>query len=220
MTTSVSSAQGATASTAPSSGGTALDKDAFLRLLVTQLQNQDPLAPTDSTAFVAQLAQFSGLEAMVEVRDSVDALSFLQTAATNAQVASLVGREVAVRGDWFELLADGTPVDLHFDLGGAASSVEITVYDEDGHKVRTLSLTGRASGSNSVAFDGRDDDGNRLSAGHYTFKVSASDTDGRVVDSATRACGRVTGLSYENGYPELLFGAQRVPLGDVIEIRV
>jgi flagellar basal-body rod modification protein FlgD len=204
---------------APVRGQSALDRDAFLRLLVTQLQNQDPLAPTDNTAFVAQLAQFSGLEAMVEVRDAVSALSFLQTAATNAQVAGLVGREVTVRGDWFELAGSGEPSTLHFNLQGEATQVEVTVYDDSGRKVRTLSLNGRQSGDSSAVFDGRDDDGNRLPPGTYTFKLKATDADGATVESFTLAGGRVTGLSYESGYPELLFGERRVTLSEVVEIR-
>lgn len=206
------------ASLAPQSqANDALGKEDFMKLLITQMSNQDPLSPVDNSEFIAQLAQFSSLEAMTAVRDSVDSLSLLQSAATNAQVSSLVGRNINVRGDAFTLQQD-TSVELGFTLGAAAEKVEVTIYDEDGNKVRTLSLGPQELGEGTFEFDGRDDDGNQLPEGDYTFKLAAFDRDDMPVDSVTTVQGRVTGVSFANGYPELIIGEQRFPLGAVTEI--
>lgn len=206
------------ASLAPQSqANDALGKEDFMKLLITQMSNQDPLSPVDNSEFIAQLAQFSSLEAMTAVRDSVDTLSLLQSAATNAQVASLVGRHINVRGGAFTLQHD-TSVELGFTLGAAAEKVEVTIYDEDGNKVRTLSLGPQEVGEGTFEFDGHDDDGNLLPEGDYTFKLAAFDRDDMPVNSITTVQGRVTGVSFANGYPELIIGEQRFPLGAVTEI--
>lgn len=202
---------------APQQASGDLGKDDFMKLLIAQMANQDPLSPVDNSEFIAQLAQFSSLEAMNGVRDSVDSLSLLQTAATNAQVASLVGREVSVQGEDFSLHQDQA-VELGYQLGAAADKVEVTIYDKAGKKVRTLSLGPQEAGAGTFTFDGHDDDGNPLPEGDYTFKIAAFDADGASVDSITKISGHVTGVSFENGYPELLIGEQRYPLASVTEI--
>lgn len=202
---------------APQQGTNALGKDDFMKLLIAQMSNQDPLSPVDNSEFVAQLAQFSSLESMNSVRDAVDSLSLLQSAATNAQVASLVGREVTVQGEDFSLHQD-QPVDLGYQLASAAEKVEVTIYDQDGHKVRTMSLGPQESGAGTFSFDGHDDDGNPLPAGDYSFKIAAFSADDVSVASVTKISGRVSGISFENGYPELLINGQRYPLAAVTEV--
>ena len=74
-----------------------MDRDAFLSLLITQLQNQDPLNPTDSTEFTAQLAQFSSLEQLGNVNENLKQLQDFQASINNSQAVSLIGKEITDR---------------------------------------------------------------------------------------------------------------------------
>ena len=80
-----------------------LGKDDFLHLLITQLQNQDPLNPTDHTEFTAQLAQFSSLEQLNNVNDNLEALQNYQASTNNSQAVSLLGKEITTNGNFLQL---------------------------------------------------------------------------------------------------------------------
>ncbi len=194
-----------------------LGKQDFMRLLISQIQNQDPLNPQDSSAFVAQLAQFSGLEQMVQMNQRLDSLAVSSSASTGTAVASLIGKTVQAQGDQIDLGEQGD-VELNFALPVDATDLELTITDESGRVVRTMSLGQRDSGENSITWNGCDDDGNRLPAGTYTFQVKGSDEEGQEVSATGRITGVITGISYDKGYPELLMGDRRISMGDVIEI--
>ena len=86
-----------------------LDKDAFLELLITQLQNQDPLNPTDSVEFTAQLAQFSSLEQLNNVNDNLEQLQNFQASINNSQAVALIGKDITANGNFLQL-TNGGPV--------------------------------------------------------------------------------------------------------------
>src|SRR5690606_24693038 len=99
-----------TASLSQAMGGDdTLGKDAFLRLLVEQLKNQDPLQPKENSEFVAELAQFSSLEQTTGINDRLDMLSVQSQGLANTQVTSFVGKRVVVRGDVFTRDSGGQP---------------------------------------------------------------------------------------------------------------
>ncbi len=195
-----------------------LGKDAFLRLLITQLSNQDPLSPTDPTQFVSQLAQFTSLEQLVGVNEGLDVIAISQTAATSAQMVSFVGQDVWIDDSTFVLEA-GESKDLTFELDGDAAEVTVQVKDADGELVRTMELGAKGEGDVVVEFDGKDDDGNALPAGTYSFDVVAKDSDGDPVDVSTRTLGHVAGVTFEAGYPQLVLDDGReIALGQVLEV--
>lgn len=194
-----------------------LGKQDFMRLLISQIQNQDPLNPQDSSEFVAQLAQFSGLEQMVQMNQRLDSLAVSSSASTGTAVTSLIGKTVVAQGDQVDLTEQGD-VDLKFDLPVDAKDLEVTITDESGKVVRTISLGDRDNGENVYSWNGCDDDGNRLSAGTYSFGVKGVDENGDEVNAVGRISGIITGISYDKGFPELLMGDRRISMGDVIEI--
>lgn len=201
------------------SGKSALGKEDFLKLLVTQLANQDPLNPTDSTQFVTQLAQFSSLEQLANMREGLDTLAIVQTAGTSAQMVSFIGKTVKISDQsltWAEGQKTG---DVGFSLDGDAKSVKVFLKDEKGKTVKTIDAGSLNGGKHNVAIDGKDDDGNPLVAGSYTFEISATDADGKDVGVSTNSTGVVTGITFEKGYPELVLADGRtVQLGSVIEV--
>ena len=198
--------------------GTTMGKQDFLKLLVAQLQHQDPLQPMENTEFVAQLAQFSSLEQQISTNDNLSLIQVGQTAMTNSQVAGLIGKEVEAKAGVLQLQKAG-PASINFTLPGAAKNVTIQIKDAKGNLIRTLTQKDMASGTNSVTWDGKDTVGNVMSAGTFTLDISAKDAANKTLDVSTKFKGKVTGVTYENGIPVLEVGAARVKVGDVIAVR-
>ncbi|MDD1968929.1 flagellar hook assembly protein FlgD [Pseudomonas putida] len=154
-------------------GSSTLGKDSFLQLLVTQMQNQNPLDPQDNSEFVAQLAQFSSLETMQNLSTSVDAIGGMYQSSQALQASSLVGRTVVVD-------AGSTSVDTTKGITGQAvlpnssTVTQVKVYDSKGEVVRTLDLGEQKAGNASFTWDGKDEDGNVLASGNYSFVATAA----------------------------------------------
>ena len=167
---------GLSSATGSATGNQALGKDAFLQLLVTQLKNQNPLDPQDNSAFVAQLAQFSSLEGITTLNDSVTAISSSYKSSQALQASSLVGRSVVVQ-------TGSAYVDTTKSMTGTAvipSSVAgatVTITDKDGKAVKTIDLGSQAAGNATFVWDGTNTAGTKVDPGTYTFKASASIDD-------------------------------------------
>ena len=200
-------------------GGQLMEKDSFMKLLVTQLSTQDPMSPSDPTQFVSQLAQFTSLEQLVSVNEGLNVIAMTEAAATSAQMVSYVGKDVVVADDKLYLDGSGADQDLAFELDSNASEVTVTITDENGDVVRTLDLGSESAGQVNVSFDGRDDDGDVLPQGTYTYEVTATDADGEPVGVNQMSRGHVTSVVFENGYPELMLSdGRRMPLGQVLQV--
>ena len=160
-------------------GSSALGKDAFLQLLVTQLKNQNPLDPQDNTAFVAQLAQFSSLEGITTLNDTVNSLSGGLQSSQALQASSLVGRSVIVQtSEAYVDPASGKPFNGTVVVKDADSKPVITITDADGEVVRTLEMGSQKAGNADFTWDGKDDDGVLLDKGSYTFTASSKNDTG------------------------------------------
>jgi flagellar basal-body rod modification protein FlgD len=194
-----------------------LGKDDFVKLLLAQLGNQNPLNPQDGTQFVTQMAQFAQVELLQNSASRLDQLLLAQASANQTQSAGLIGRDVRYRNDTVDLSADGK-ASLGGNLTGPAKNVTWTIVDENGKTVRTIRQTDVAAGATTVSWDGRDDTGMRVPAGTYHFKLGADDGQGHVVDSTTEAIGHVSGVSFEQGFAELLVGGRKIALSSVLSL--
>jgi flagellar basal-body rod modification protein FlgD len=194
-----------------------LSRDAFLSLLIAQLQNQDPLNPTDSTEFTAQLAQFSSLEQLGNVNDNLKQLQKFQAAGNNAQAVALIGKEITASGNSLELAQD-RPAGCNFKIDEAAKVVAVSIYDHTGEFVTSFEGRNLTAGKHTLDWDGIDQNGNRAAAGNYTFEVLAADANGDSIDTATFFNGKVDKVIFEEDTTYLISGDRRVALGDVIEV--
>lgn len=156
-------------------------QDEFLRLLVAQMQNQDPLNPQDGAEFVAQLAQFTNIELGLETNERLEGLQATGQSASRAAMMDLVGKSIDADFSRFRLKEDAGPVDLTLDLDGAADSVEVVIYDETGEEVHRIDLEDRSEGESSFSWDGQGRDGQPLPPGSYTVEIIAThETEGEV----------------------------------------
>lgn len=188
-----------------------IGKDDFFKMLLAQIQNQNPLNPIDGADFAAQLAQFSSLERLGNINDQLETMNLYQASVNNAQSLNLIGREVTAKGD--VLKVEGEPVDLTYNLSGYAKKVSIKIYNEEGSLVDTLEFGNQKEGRNSVVWDC-----NNVSKGNYTFDVSAIDDNGDNVDVDTMTTGVVAGVTFKNGSSYLSINGQDIAFGDVISV--
>jgi flagellar basal-body rod modification protein FlgD len=197
-----------------------LDKNAFLKLLVAQMKNQDPLKPMDNTEFVAQLAQFSNLEQVMGINSRLDTLTAQGQGLQNTEIAGLVGKTVTVNGKSIGLDGSGGAASFGFTLGASSDQTTITISDSSGKVVRTIDGGVRPAGLVKMAWDGKNDAGVAQPAGSYMVTVTAKTSAGAPIPVTQNGTGRVQSISFAKGYPELqLDTGLAVPVSDLLEVK-
>lgn len=174
-----------------------LGKEDFLTLLVAQLQNQDPLNPDDPTEFTAQLAQFSSLEQLFNLNDSMDNLVQSNANSDRLSMLNTIGKEVAYQGSKFTY--SGDPVTVGYQLDGQATEVKLALQ-HNGVTVATLSGTELGQGSHYITWDGLTSDGNPAPTGDYKIIVSAKAAEGESVAAGPLVRAEVTGVDLDGEY--------------------
>lgn len=175
----------------------AMGKDAFLKLLVTQLENQDPLNPTDNTEFVAQLAQFSSLEGIQNLNTSFAGVKGSMEALQSYGSVSLIGKNARAEASTF--VFDGAPRTLGFSVPSNATSAALVVKDPSGRDVRHIDLGAIKQGYAEAEWNGLDNSGASARTGLYNFSLEARGADNKPIKGSTFINGAVTGVSLTGG---------------------
>jgi flagellar basal-body rod modification protein FlgD len=192
------------------------DYNKFLTLLTAQISNQDPLAPVDSTQFVAQLAQLSQVEQAVQTNSQLETLNTQVSALMNLGGTDLLGREVSITSNVMDL--ENGSVDSTYMLGAGAVDVSARITDPLGRVVRTLEgLPNTAGQQIALDWDGTDDDGTQMLEGAYTVEIIALDTTGAQVGSVVSRSATVEDVRFSAG--EILFGLSGGEVVSSITIR-
>jgi flagellar basal-body rod modification protein FlgD len=206
-----------TKATASTAGTNELGKDAFLKLLIAQLQHQDPLNPADSTEFTAQLAQFSSLETLSSINTNIEDLQAYQVAISNSQAVSYIGKQILANGDSVNIQS-GLAGDMRFVLSDDAASVFFNIYDATGQYIDTVEAGAFQAGQNTFDWDGTDAQGNLLPDGAYRYNIQATDQDKNTIPVQTLVQQTVDSVIFEDGKAYLKAGANAIAIEDVIEI--
>ena len=199
---------------------TTMDQGAFLTLFTTQLKNQNPLDPVKNEAFVAQLAQFSQLEATTAMKTSMETMVQSMQGDKMLAGASMIGRKVAVPNAPAMLLG-GQPVQASVDLPNGADGVQMQIFDSRGQVVRKLVYPAQTPGSMKLAWDGMSDSGAAMPDGAYTMQVLASSL-GKAVQPTVNMFSTVRSVSSagtgDNTWLLEVDGGKSVSLADVKQI--
>jgi flagellar basal-body rod modification protein FlgD len=196
-----------------------LGRDEFLKLLIAQLENQDPMEPAKDTEFVAQLATFSSLEQLMAANENLQGLAVGQANLINSQALNLIGKDALVEaGDEIQI-KQGAPEQLVYALPRPARSANVTIYAEDGTPVRVLELETTPSGRLSLDWDGLDSQGNPLEDGSYRIEVNAVDMDGEPMAIALFKALPIDGVNFGAAGIALISGDQEIPFDSILEIR-
>jgi flagellar basal-body rod modification protein FlgD len=217
MTVSAIGGSVSTTSSLYNSSTETLGKDDFLKLLVTQLQNQDPLNPADSTEFISQLAQFSSLEQLSSVNDNLKIVQLFDQSINNSQAVNFVGKTIKASGSMFEL-ESGETHEIQYQLEEDADAVYVSIVNASGEIVRKIEMDDMSAGDQSVVWDGKDENGNAASAGTYSFSVQAQNSDGEAMATAAYIKETVTGVSYHDGSTYLLAKDIEIPYSAILEV--
>ena len=194
-------------------------KDQFLTLLTTQMQNQDPLNPMDSTKFTEQLVSFADVEQSLLQTEAMNRMVELSSLNFKNQALGYIGLDVMVSGTQFTQ-TEGQQTQLRYSLPEQASDVTLKILNSNGTKVAKLSgITQK--GTHTVAWDGSDGQGNPLPAGQYRLAVEArapGDEAGktRPITAQTFVPGRVNGVETgDNGRVDLVVNGRKVPADQI-----
>ncbi len=210
LTGSVKDAQ----KTQQSSFKLAEDFSQFLTLLTTQLQNQDPLNPMDSSEFTNQLVQFTQVEQAINSNQKLDALVNLNLANISSVALGYVGMDVMYRSA--DMNYDGTnSVKINYGLSQGAFSAKMNVFNEQGNIVYSADVP-KTVGAHEFVWDGSKTGGGKVPPGTYNVKIEAFDSDNKVIETSTVVSGRVRGIESQDGVIFLLVGERAVALGNVI----
>lgn len=172
--------------------------DRFLTMLVTQLQNQDPLNPMDNAQITTQLAQINTVKGIDSLNTTLEKLLTAYDDTMSMQSAALIGKNVLTEGSTLNLGTSGALGGVKLD--SAADKVTVTIKDSNGTVVATEDLGKQSAGVVDFVWDGKDADGNALTTGKYTFSVSASKA-GEKVTASTLSLGTVSALvKGQNGF--------------------
>lgn len=212
-----SAVTGTAAAEAAMKKSTGMNKDDFLKLFVTQLQNQDPLNPQDGTQFIGQLAQLTQVEQAYNTNTNLQ--NMLNQGSNNATLAavSLIGKQIEAPGSLVNLQS-GSPASVNFKLDQAADQVTVSVKNAAGAVVKTLAAGAKGAGDGSIAWDGTDNAGAQLASGAYSFSISATDAGGKSVNGTTVIKGKVDGVDMSGAVPVLFIGKVQLQLTDITSV--
>jgi len=187
----------------------------FLTLLTTQLQNQDPLSPMDSSQFTQQLVEFSQVEQQIDTNSNLKSLIALGQSNTLSSSASYLGKEITITTGNGAL--QDSSCTWRYALGADAANTTLTVTDSTGKVVYT-GAGETSSGGHDFTWDGTDSSGNQLPDGVYKLSVAANASDGSPVSSAIAFKGVVDEINLTGTEPLLMIGGMGVPLSQVSAI--
>ena len=199
-----------------SSAQLAEDFDDFLILLTTQLQNQDPLDPADSTEFTNQLVSFAGVEQQINSNQRLESLVSLALGTSFSSSLNYVGKDVSYISA--EAYFDGTkPIEVDYAVDGTSVDTTINIFDEEG----TLVFTQKISDDDDVesfVWDGKNSGGFLQPEGTYEIRIDALDGQNNPLTATTVVSGHVKGVETQNGTTFLLVGERAVSVGNVINV--
>jgi flagellar basal-body rod modification protein FlgD len=217
-TTAISSALLGVSQTSSSKANETTDTTTnFLTLLLAELQNQDPTDPMDSAELTTQMATLSQMEQSIKTNDYLAAMTAYASSVNNAGAVSCIGKTVTADTSSITV-SSGISEGLTFTLAEDADQTVITIRNEDGNTVKTISCENQSSGNNTVTWDGTDSKGNSVADGTYSFSVTATDSNGNSVTASTSITAQVTGVSYSSGVAYLVTDSGKIAYGDVTQI--
>lgn len=206
------------ANTGASTVRLAEDFQQFLTLLTTQLQNQDPLSPMDSTEFTNQLVQFSQVEQQINMNQKLDNLVAMQLASVSSIALGYVGMDISYISSEMNY-ESGKPVDITYALASEATTSKINIYDADGVLVYSHDAP-KSAGMNKFTWNGTKTNGEQVEAGTYTVKIDALDKNNKAIENSTVVTGYVGGIETQNGVVYVLVGERAIPISSIVNAKI
>jgi flagellar basal-body rod modification protein FlgD len=187
-------------------------KDEFLKMLIAQLQYQDPLNPMDGTDFTAQLAQFSSLEQLTDMNTNLEYLYTNQVISNRVSAVNLIGKEITTLGNTVQV--EGAPVRISYNLSEDVAAGSVNIYGLDGDLVKTIEFNKQEAGKNSVEWDCQG-----VEDGVYTYEITAENSEGDTVTVDGLFTGLATGVSFSGETSYVLVDDIKIPFENVLYVK-
>lgn len=213
-----------TSTTASAGSNSVLDKDAFLQLLLVEMQNQDPTDPMDTDKMLTQTAQLSSLEmqqntneTMEKMVETMEILASAMTSSTNMSVINAIGKMATITDTTFALENSTQTITARMYLPAETKDgATFQVLDSKGNVVRSIKVEKDklTQGVNIIGWDGRNDNGVYAGAGNYTMKTSYTNADG---GTSTSQYGSylVESVKMVDGEAKLVIGGKEVSFSEI-----
>ena len=211
----VSAVNQASSAYSPTTSSTPDSKDQFLQLLVTQLQNQNPLDPMSNEEFTAQLTQFSMLEQLEEMNQNMEQDMSYSQSLNNTMMLSIVGRTASVVSDGVDV-SEGTAATSRLEVGSNGVAT-VEVKNAAGEVVASYTES-VDSGWNDLTWDGLLGDGEQADDGNYTLSVTVEDAAGNEIQSQLYATGLVQSIRFENNLAVLSVNGHDYYASEIAEV--
>jgi len=195
-------------------------KDIFLKILVAQMQHQDPLKPQDAAEMSTQLAQFNMVEQQISTNELLTSmLANSQVSGSDlATASSYLGHQVLADTSVFTF--DGSsPIQFSADLQNGAAAVDVQIVDSSGQAVRTMHHSSMLAGVKALSWDGKTDSGTTARADNYIIKIAATDNNGQPIPASTSINGQVTAVRHTPEGVNIMVGKTPVSLSSIKEIK-
>ncbi|HYL17131.1 MAG TPA: flagellar hook assembly protein FlgD [Burkholderiales bacterium] len=192
-------------------------QDQFLKLLITQMQNQDPLNPLDNSQVTSQLAQISTVTGIDKLNTTITGMNTSMVASQSLQASALIGKGIVAPGD--SLLLSNSQAVGGVQFQAPVDQAAITITNAAGQVVKTINLGAQQAGTQTFSWDGSTDTGGKAADGNYTFTVSALQGGQKVTTAATLGYGLVQSVTLGGDQLQLnTLGMGVVPMNKVQQI--
>ena len=193
----------------------ATDQQTFLKLLTTQLKNQDPLSPMDTNQFTQQLVAMTGVQQQIVGNQLLQQL--VNSQSNMGDPVNLIGKTVTASSN--DAMLQGGKADWLYSVASPATKVQLQVYDDLGRLVSQSNLGPLPAGEHAISWDGKDQSGNqRADGGTYTLKVSATDSTGTAVASSVYQRGLATSIEHDSGQTFINLNGVKILAGSVTSV--
>lgn len=197
-------------------GNPEMGKDAFFKLMLTQLKQQDPTNPLKSHEMAAQLAQFSSVEQLTNIGQSLEKLGQKED-SSQLELLNLIGKVVSGDSSRIKRVAGDKEHGIDFELKGSAETVQVKIKDVKGKVVKEYELNNLQPGKNKIVWNGLNSEGKDLPVGDFRAEILAHN-GGRKTIVNTRFKGAVDGVQFSKGGPLIVVGGKTMSLRDVKKI--
>lgn len=203
-----------------------LGKDEFLKLLTYQMKAQNPLKPQDGQEFAAQLAQFSQLEQLANIKqllaDQSKASLFLTQTVANSSAPSFIGK--TARATVRQVYSDGsTPIDFGWNFDENQQSASVEIKTPAGALIRSYELTPAQirAGEHNIQWDGKNNRGESVGAGKYVVSIKATpSTGGSPVAVLPFINGKITAVKFRADGSVAVINGSEIPLSDILDVSI
>jgi len=195
-----------------------LSQDDFMSLFIKELQYQDPMEPMDTGQMAAQMTQFNQVDLMYKNNNMMQEMLSAYQEQVKINAVEYIGQSAMYQGN-YAFVQDGEVKPFYIELMNNASSVKVSIFNENGTLVNQISDSSKLKGKNELSWDGLDQNGNQVPDGNYRVVVEATDEKGNAIEVKNWTTGIVNGVTYDNGNTKLILkNGTEIALEDIWKI--